>query len=121
MEFVDDFGRWLDEKGIESHHIWIENNRAMFLVPRVGVWEWTYHAVVVISGMVHDPWLSRAMPMGEYFANMFPDQTLHVDHFTEVGSAIRQTEEIWLNNELLSGPVVINEETTTKEISTIAG
>jgi len=112
MEFVDDFGRWLDEQKIDHHHIWIENNREMRLQSDVDYDSWKYHAVVVIDEIVHDPWLSQALQLGEYFQTMFPDQILHVDRFIQEGNIIRQFEEVWDNGTLISGPVKIDETET---------
>jgi hypothetical protein len=122
MEFVDDFGKWLDKRGIDHHHIWIENNREMYVHSDVDYRGWKYHAVVVIDDMVHDPWLSRAMLQGEYFMTVFPDQTLHIDRYVEDGGVVRQFEEIWDEGILISGPVLLEEfdETTTKETA-VAG
>lgn len=116
MEFVDDFGRWLSKRGIDHHHIWVEHNKEMYLHSDADYSDWKYHAVMVIDDMVHDPWLSRAMPQGEYFTTMFPDQMLHIDRYIAEGKVVKQFEEIWASGILISGPVLLEEfDFETKE------
>lgn len=118
MEFVDDFGKWLDERDIEHHHIWIENNKSMYLHSDADYTGWKYHAVVVIDGRVHDPWLSQSYPEGEYFTTMFPSQMLHIDRYVSDDGVFKQLEEIWDGGVLISGPVLIEEfDFETKETS----
>lgn len=41
---------------------------------------WGYHVVILSKGLIHDAWLHDPLPQRQYFARVFPDQKVRVEH-----------------------------------------
>lgn len=100
MELVDEVGRWLTKKGIPHSILWIESASA----PEV-MWSstivahypnneqhWGYHVVILSKGLIHDAWLRDPLPQRQYFARVFPDQRVRVEHRTSKHGDLTLTE-----------------------------
>lgn len=99
MELVDEVGRWLKRKGISHSVLWIESASASDVIwsPIIAHYpneeqHWGYHVVILSKGLIHDAWLHDPLPPRQYFARVFPDQKVRVEHRTSKLGDLTLTE-----------------------------
>lgn len=97
MELVNDMMGWVKQP---YHHIWIEGAEGQDIKPSYRRRVWKYHAVMIVGGLVHDPWFGDALELDSYLGMVFPDQYLQVDHFLPDGRTITQW---WVGCDRISG------------------
>lgn len=92
LDLADEISQWLGKRSIAHTTLWIGPASHGFgwitaHYPR-RKYEWTFHVVVRSGGLVHDAWLREPMPLPEYLAKVFPDQSVVVEHRDPAGEVI---------------------------------
>lgn len=77
-EFTNDFSKWLDSCGIRHRLLHIEATGNERLVSKDSA-VWSFHSVVMIDHIVHDPWYGDSIPLSEYVKKMFRNDYVIVE------------------------------------------
>jgi len=98
LELVDDILHWLDRREESASILHLEPIGGRWLKWRSGL-AWTYHAVLLCHGKVHDAWHPQVLTLRSYLARWLKGRAVGVDIFG--GGAHRRM--VWKNDSLTEG------------------
>lgn len=94
LDLADEVGKWLDEQDIDNALLWIASSshewNTITAHYKSITYKWVYHAVILSDGLVHDAWLDKSLPIDEYLATVFPNQTVKIEQRRDKSDIINE-------------------------------
>lgn len=97
LDLADAVIQWLKKQGRQAYFIYFTPISSRRLVYMNGGWDWKYHAVVCIDGMIHDAWNPKVQSLRDYLCDNLYGSYVMAEHVINKDEKIRQ---FWNSPEL---------------------
>jgi hypothetical protein len=101
QDLAEEVSSWLARIGRKHRILNIESSLALPITAfyHGGERLWSYHAVILADGRIHDAWLGASAKPKEYFSTVFGGQRLDVEHRNRKGNLVLVEE--WRSGRLV--------------------